>query len=173
MCPGVLRRQCVRCRYLSCVTDWAPVVLAAVGSGVAGSIVTTYGSQTRERHQARAQARDAIREVQMQSLVLQLPSYEELRARLDRLETAAMLARLPRKLTALHGTALFIMRDVLEGAAEGRNSSGDSGDRAFAADHVASETTWSPPARQAQVGTEDRKRGEAAPGREARPYRAK
>jgi hypothetical protein len=76
------------------MTDWAVVILAALGSGVLSSIITTYGTQTRERRQARAQAREAIRHVQ--SLMRHVPTHERLTGALDNLETSAMLAPLPK-----------------------------------------------------------------------------
>jgi hypothetical protein len=54
------------------MTDWAPIILTALGSGALGSIITTYGTQTRERRQARTQARDAIRRVE--NLTLPVPT---------------------------------------------------------------------------------------------------
>jgi hypothetical protein len=39
------------------------LVLTGLGGGVLGAAVTTYGSQTRERREARAQARETIRQV--------------------------------------------------------------------------------------------------------------
>ena len=86
-------------RYLHPMTDWAPIIFAALGSGALGSIITIYGTQTRERVQARAQAREAIRQVQ--NFTFPLPTHEQLTAALDQLETSAMLARLPKQLTGL------------------------------------------------------------------------
>ena len=43
--------------------DWL-LTVTGLGAGVAGSVITLYGTQTRERRQARAQSREAIREVQ-------------------------------------------------------------------------------------------------------------
>lgn len=93
------------------MTDWVPIVLTALGSGALGSIITTYGTQTRERRQARAQAREAIRQVQ--KLMFQVPTHEQLTAALDNLETSAILARLPKRLTGLNSAALYIRREIL------------------------------------------------------------
>jgi hypothetical protein len=72
------------------MTDWVPIVIAAIGSGAVGSVITAYGTQTRERRQARAQAREAIRQVQ--NLTYPLRTQEQVDAALDNLETSAMLA---------------------------------------------------------------------------------
>jgi hypothetical protein len=135
------------------MTDWVPIIVAALGSGALSSIVTTYGTQTRERGQARAQAREAIRDVQ--NLTFPLPTHEQLTAALDQLETSAMLARLPKKLTGLNRETVFKRREVMASAAEANSpgselASSDS-DRAFAFEHIAAETlqllvgaTWHP-----------------------------
>jgi hypothetical protein len=103
-------------RYLHPMTGWAPIILTALGSGALGSIITTYGTQTRERRQARAQAREAIRQVQ--NLTVPVPTHEQLTTALDNLETSAMLARLPRRLTGLNREALYIRRDVMASVSE-------------------------------------------------------
>jgi len=41
---------------VSTMTDWVPILLTGLGSGVLGSVITTYGSQARERHDARKEA---------------------------------------------------------------------------------------------------------------------
>ena len=38
------------------MTDWVPLLLTGFGSGVLGSVITTYGSQARERRDARKEA---------------------------------------------------------------------------------------------------------------------
>ena len=136
------------------MTDWATIILTALGSSVLGSIITTYGTQTRERRQARAQAREAIRQVQ--DLTFPVPTHEQLSAALGNLETNAMLAGLPKKLTGLNREALYIRRDFLARAAEPGPSSGSvlanpDTDMEFASDHIAAETlqllvdtTWHP-----------------------------
>ena len=136
------------------MNDWAPIILTAVGSGALGSIITTYGTQTRERRQARAQAREAIRQVQ--SLTVPVPTYEQLTAALDNLETSAMLAGLPEKLTALNREALYIRREVMANVNEPSppddpDFANSRSDIAFAVDHIAGETlhllvdaTWHP-----------------------------
>ncbi len=136
------------------MTDWAPIILTALGSGALGSIITTYGTQTRERRQARAPAREAIRQVQ--NLTFPVPTHEQLTAALDNLETSVMLARLPKRLTGLNREALYIRRDVMASVAEADSpdnpeSANSRSDMAFASDHIAGETlqllidaTWHP-----------------------------
>lgn len=135
------------------MTDWAPIIFAALGSGAFGSIITTYGTQTRERGQARTQVREAIRQVQ--NLTFPLPTLEQLTAALDQLETSAMLARLSKKLTGLNREAAFIRREVMASVAEASSPDpefANSGSyRAFAFEHIAAETlqlligaTWHP-----------------------------
>lgn len=136
------------------MTDWAPIILTALGSGALGSIITTYGTQTRERRQARTQARDAIRRVE--NLTFPVPTREQLATALDDLETSAMLARLPKKLTSLNREALYTRRDSMASVAElgppdaPGPATYDSG-IAFASQHIAGETlrllvdaTWHP-----------------------------
>ena len=136
------------------MTDWAPIILTALGSGALGSIIATYGAQTRERRQARAQAREAMRQVQ--NLTLLVPTHEQLTAAPDNLETSAMLARLPRRLTGLNREALYIRRNVMASVAEADppddpESANSYNDIAFASEHIAGETlqllidaTWHP-----------------------------
>lgn len=83
--------------------DWIPLILTALTSGTISSIITTYGTQTRERRRARTAARAAIRHTQ--TLTLGQPTHAEITTALDTLETAAMLAGLPRTLTTLHREA--------------------------------------------------------------------
>jgi len=136
------------------MTDWALIILTAVGSGALGSIVTTYGTQTRERRQARTQVREALRQVQ--NLMRHVPTYEQLTAALDNLETSAMLARLPKELTGLNRDALHMLREHLASVAEPHPPDGPEladarSDIAFLSDHIAGETihlfidaTWHP-----------------------------
>lgn len=136
------------------MTDWAPIIFTALASGTFGSVITTYGTQTRERRQARAQARDAIRQVQ--NFTLPVPTEEQLNAALDSFETSAMLARLPKKLTSLNREALYMRRNSMASVAEpGLPDTPESviydSDIAFASQHIATETiqllvdaTWHP-----------------------------
>lgn len=132
------------------MTDWAPILVTAVGTGVVSSLIATYGTQTRERRQARAQAREAIRDVQ--NLLFEVPTYHQLDAALAKLETSAMLAGLPQRLTALNRDALFTVRDGLESVSRTPPDDQDeepanlpdvagAGDIMFAADHISGVTT--------------------------------
>jgi hypothetical protein len=136
------------------MTDWVLTILASLASGAVGSILATYATQTRERRQARVQVRDAIRQVQ--ELSYKVPTYGQLAAALDDLETSAMLAGLPRMLVSLNREALTINRSLIERVAEGGSPQGSaftgSGvDIRFAVDHISGETlqlligaTWHP-----------------------------
>ncbi len=128
------------------MTDWAPIIVTALASGGLGSVVTPYGTQTRERRQARAEAREAIRRVQ--ELLYPLPNREHLSAALDNLETSVMLAGLPKNLTGLNREALYIRQEILASVAEERPVDDDT---SFAVEHIADETlrllidaTWHP-----------------------------
>jgi hypothetical protein len=41
---------------VTAMTDWVPLLLTGLGAGVTGSVITTYGSQARERRDARKEA---------------------------------------------------------------------------------------------------------------------
>jgi hypothetical protein len=41
---------------VAAMTDWVPLLITALGAGVDGSVITTYGSQARERRDARKEA---------------------------------------------------------------------------------------------------------------------
>jgi len=84
------------------MTAWVPIVLTAIGSGALGSVITAYGTQTRERRQARAQAREASARCRT-SPSRGAPGAGRRHA--WQLETSAMLAGLPKKLTALNRQA--------------------------------------------------------------------
>jgi hypothetical protein len=83
-------------------SGWAPLLLTTLGGGVLGSVVATYGAQARDRRQARAQAREAMRRAEK---VAMTGTGEELDAALEDLETSAMLARLPKNLIDLYSEA--------------------------------------------------------------------
>jgi hypothetical protein len=121
------------------MTDWVPIILTAVISGSLGSVITTYGTQTGERRKARAEAREAIRQVQ--ALIYPVPSREQLAAALDNLDTRAMLAGLPEKLTALNRDAQFWQRGIFESVESGDPYIATANDVSFAVHHVAAETT--------------------------------
>lgn len=87
------------------MTAWATLAFTTLGGGVVGSIVTTYASQSRERRRARADAREAIRKADRLATDPPRTVHNDFIAALDNLETAAMLAGLPRALTELHREA--------------------------------------------------------------------
>lgn len=87
------------------MTAWATLAFTTLGGGAVGSIVTTYASQSRERRRARADAREAIRKADCLAADPPRSPHNDFIAALDNLETAAMLAGLPRALTELHREA--------------------------------------------------------------------
>jgi hypothetical protein len=86
------------------MTNWAVLALTTVGAGAAGSIVTTYGTQSRERRVARAQARECLRQAENIAQAAST-SHEQITKAMDDLESAAMIAGLPRALVDLHRIA--------------------------------------------------------------------
>jgi len=91
----------------SAATDWVTLLFTTLGGGVVGSIVATYGSQTRERRQARAEAREAIKRAEKAAVH---GTYEDFDAALEDLETRAMLAGLPRFVMNLYRKARTAQR---------------------------------------------------------------
>jgi hypothetical protein len=86
----------------SAPTDWVTLVLTTLGGGAVGSIVATYTGQTRERRQARSEAREAIMRAEK---VASPASTDAFGDALETLETKAMLASMPRHLTTLYRKA--------------------------------------------------------------------
>jgi|SRR6185437_13989957 len=74
-----------------------------------------------------------------------VPTFEQLAAALDNLETTAMLAGLSQKLVTLHSDALFTMRDGLASVnnppPDDPEVSSARSEMMFAADHIAGQTT--------------------------------
>jgi hypothetical protein len=83
-------------------TDWVTLALTTLGGGAVGSIVTTYTSQTRERRQARSDAREAITRAEKVAFLRNEDAFHDA---LETLETKAMLAGMPRHLTTLYRKA--------------------------------------------------------------------
>jgi hypothetical protein len=86
--------------------SWVTLIFTTLGAGAVGSIITTYGSQTRERRAARAQARDCLRRAVNLARTLN-PLHADITAALDELDTSAMIAGLPRGLVDLHREAPY------------------------------------------------------------------
>jgi len=92
---------------------WLTIVVG-LGAGAAGAIITAWGGQSRERRQARTEARDSLRLAEQaihasetaieadDGSTIPAPGILEVRQALDDLETRAMLANLPRGLVRLH-----------------------------------------------------------------------
>jgi hypothetical protein len=128
--------------------SWLTLALTALISGAAGSVITTYGSQTRERRQARVAARQAINDAE--NLAYHQPDQKQINTALDTLDTAALLAGLPRKLIWLNRSAR--MRHWV--IAQGTYLPGDTGQRQAAllstgrvaqfAAQLLTEATWQP-----------------------------
>jgi hypothetical protein len=98
----------------STATDWITLLLTTLGGGAVGSVVTTYGAQTRERRQARAEARGAVK---IAEKAVSIEDDEELEAALEDLATKAMLAGLPRFLVDLYSES---KRSYIWGLRQGR-----------------------------------------------------
>ena len=81
----------------------------------------------------------------MQSLTFPVPTHEQLTVALDNLETASMLAGLPKKLTGLNREAFYIRTQINATIAE-VDLPDDPGvtdvlsDVAFASEHISAET---------------------------------
>jgi hypothetical protein len=84
---------------MSNVPAWL-LVVTGLGGGAVGTIITTYGTQTYQRREARAAGRETLRYAE--DLAYVQSEHKDIKATLARLETSAMLAGLPRKLTELH-----------------------------------------------------------------------
>lgn len=79
---------------MSTVTGWFPLVLTTFFGGVVGSLITTYGSQTGERRDARSQVRAAL--YRTGTLVNHSDNEGQLSQGLDEFEITAILAGLPK-----------------------------------------------------------------------------
>jgi len=84
--------------------NWVLVILAALGSGALGSVVTAYGPQARERRAARGEARAcAVRVEQFARHANTSPGYHaQLVAALDALDSAMLMAGLPQYLARFY-----------------------------------------------------------------------
>jgi hypothetical protein len=82
----------------------AATIGVAFLSGVGASLITAYATQARERRDARAHARDAIRRAENVARTLR-PDHQAITGALDDLEIRAMIARLPRALVDLYREA--------------------------------------------------------------------
>jgi hypothetical protein len=85
--------------------NWLIVIITSLLSGLAGSIITTYGQGARERRKARADTREAIRNADRLAADPPNVPFQTFTAALDSLETAAVIARLPRALIRVHRDA--------------------------------------------------------------------
>ena len=74
--------------------NWVLVIAPAVASGALGSIVTTYGSQARERREARAKVRACLLQAEWLALSPE-PDPDKLRAALDEVEVTMLTASVP------------------------------------------------------------------------------
>ena len=84
------------------MTNWVALIFTTLGAGAVGALITTYGTQTRARLQARATAREAIRQAENLGKTPPTVAYQAITAALDNLEISAMIAGLPRPLTELY-----------------------------------------------------------------------
>lgn len=92
--------------------------------GLVGSVVTTYGTQTRERCQARTEVRGALNRADN---AVSVEDDEELDAALEDLATKAMLAALPRFLVDLYSWSKRAYIFYLRRAHEKTNTESERG----------------------------------------------
>ena len=85
---------------MSATPDWI-LVVTGLAAGVIGSVITTYGAQTRERREIRVHARDDLQTVENLATDPNTTK-EEMAAALNKLEASAMIAGLPETLTAVY-----------------------------------------------------------------------
>jgi hypothetical protein len=86
------------------MTGTATLILTTLGAGAAGSLITTYGTQTADRRAARAKARDCLTKAENLSKDRDA-THEQITTAMDQLEISAMIARLPRRLIDLYRVA--------------------------------------------------------------------
>lgn len=89
------------------MVTWLTFLLAAIGGGSTGAIIATWTATARDRRQARANVRQALAQAEEAALPAQdsSPDGRKLVEALDHLDTAVMLAHLPRVLTDLYKDA--------------------------------------------------------------------
>jgi hypothetical protein len=82
-------------------SGWLPLILTTLGGGVIGSLITTYGTQTRDRRAARADVRTRL--VHAENLArLPEPPHAQLTAAIEAVENAALIAKVPRYIVTLY-----------------------------------------------------------------------
>ena len=107
---------------MSTVTGWIPLVLTTFFGGAVGSLVTTYGSQTGERRNARSRVRA---EIHRTSSVVRKQNEAQLSESLNDFEITAMLAGLPEGWVQLYISVLDSLWKILQlESAEGPQSPG-------------------------------------------------
>jgi hypothetical protein len=84
--------------------SWVLVVTASLGSGAVAALVTTYGSQTRERRAARVELASCLRRVEQMARHpgTSQEYHRRLVSALDDLESAMLVAALPYYLAAFY-----------------------------------------------------------------------
>jgi hypothetical protein len=87
------------------VSDWVTIAFTTLGAGAVGAIITTYGTQIKDRRATRAKARDSLRRVERATNRATLITHPVMVAALDDLDTCAMLAGLPEGLVNFHREA--------------------------------------------------------------------
>jgi cytochrome bd-type quinol oxidase subunit 2 len=89
---------------MSTVTGWFPLVLTTLFGGAVGSLVTTYGSQTGERRNARSRVRTELHRIS--SVSFRKQNEDQLTESLNDFEITAMLAGLPEGWVQLYTSTL-------------------------------------------------------------------
>jgi hypothetical protein len=86
-----------------CAVNWLLVVIPALASGILGSIVTTYGTQARERRAARTAVRTQLQLTEQLGRRPYSPEgRDRLAAALEQMEDAALMAALPHYLISFY-----------------------------------------------------------------------
>jgi hypothetical protein len=89
------------------MSTWIALLLAGIGGGSTGAIITTWNATSRDRRQARANVRQALVQAEETATPAQNahPDGDKLITALDHLGTSVMLACLPRLLADLYKDA--------------------------------------------------------------------
>jgi hypothetical protein len=84
---------------------WFTLLLTTLGAGAAGAIITTYGTQARDRRAARAEVRACLQRADR--IARNRPPHDQIESALADVENAAFIAGMPRHVVRLYGQAFF------------------------------------------------------------------
>src|SRR5262249_479056 len=86
---------------------WLTLLITTLGAGAAGAIITTYGTQSRDRRNARAEVRARLNHVARLAVNRETP-HDQLRSAFREVEDAAFIAAVPQ-------LVVDVYRDAREG----------------------------------------------------------